>query len=81
MKTTIVIADPLFARAKRLAQRTGRPLRGLVEEGLRMVIEAEEQRSAYRLRDFSVGRQGAPNPLEALSWPELRDQVYGGGDG
>jgi hypothetical protein len=43
-----------------------------------MVIEAEGPRSALRLRDCSVGRQGAPNPLAALSWPELRDQVYGG---
>ena len=78
MKTTIVIADQLFTRAKRHAQQTGRPLRALVEEGIRMVIEAEEQRSEYELPDLSVGRRGSTNPLERLSWSELREHVYGG---
>lgn len=78
MKTTVVISDPLLARAKRYARRTGRPLRALVEEGLRLVMRAEEQRADYRLADRAVGKPGEPNPLEGMSWQDLRDEIYRG---
>jgi hypothetical protein len=78
MKTTIEIPDPILERAKRHARRTGRPLRALVEEGLRLVLQAEAGRKQYRLPDRSVGKRKGPNPLEALSWPELREEIYGG---
>lgn len=78
VKTTIEIADPILARAKQHARRTGRPLRVLVEEGLRLVLQAEAEREHYRMPDRSVGKRKGPNPLEALSWPELRDEIYGG---
>ena len=35
MKTTLDIHDELLARAKRHARATGRPLRAVVEDGLR----------------------------------------------
>jgi hypothetical protein len=78
VKTTLEIADPVLTRAKRHARRTGRSLRALVEEGLRLVLEAEEKRDRYSLPDRSVGNRRDPNPLEARSWPELRDEIYDG---
>ena len=78
MKTTLDIQDELFVRAKRLAKRTGRPLRSLVEEGLRHVL-ARERTGPYKLQDCSVGDPRGPNPLEVLSWNELRDEIYGTG--
>jgi hypothetical protein len=78
MKTTVEIPDALLERARRYARRTGKPLRAVIEEGLRRVLEGEPRRTRYRLPDRSVGRAGAPNPLESLSWQELRDEVYGG---
>ncbi len=78
MKTTLDISDALLDRAKRHAQRTGKPLRALVEEGLRQVLSAEGKRSKYELPDCSVGKPGRPNPLESLSWQDLRDAIYGG---
>jgi hypothetical protein len=79
MKTTIDIADTLFARAKKHARRTGRPLRALVEDGLRRVLESESaDRPRFRLIDRSVGKEGAKNPLEDWSWQDLRDEIYGG---
>ena len=78
MKTTIDIADALLARAKRHARRLGKPVRALVEEGLRRVLESEPERSGYELPDRSVGRRGGTNPLESLSWQDLRELVYGG---
>ncbi len=78
MKTTVEISDALLVRAKRRARRLGRPLRALIEDGLRLVLEAEPERAQYRLPDRSVGNARGPNPLESFSWPELRGEIYGG---
>lgn len=78
MKTTIDIADSLLARAKRHARKVGKPLRAVVEEGLRRVLDAPPESRGYTLPDMSVGRSGDPNPLEAMSWQDLRDEIYGG---
>ena len=78
MKTTVEISDALLARAKRQAKRSGRPLRALVEEGLRRVLADEPARSVYELPDRSVGSPEGPNPLSAMSWQDLRDEIYGG---
>jgi hypothetical protein len=77
MKTTVEISDALLARAKRHARKIGRPLRALVEEGLRRVLQDESEPTRYRLPDRSVGRAGGANPLEALSWQDLRDEIHG----
>ena len=77
MKTTIDIADALLARAKRHAQRSGQPLRAVVEEGIRLVLATEQAATAYQLPDLSVGNARDANPLETMSWPELRSEIYG----
>jgi hypothetical protein len=41
-------------------------------------LQAEAHSSRYRLPDRSVGRAGGANPLDALSWQDLRDEIYGG---
>ena len=78
MKTTLDIQDELLLRAKRHAQRTGRPLRAVVEEGLRHELSREINRTPFRLQDHSVGEQGARDPLETYSWQDLREIIYGG---
>ncbi len=78
MKTTIEIGDALLIRAKRHARKTGKTLRVLVEEGWRKVLESEPVRTGYRLPDRSVGVAGGKNPLESLTWQDLRDEIYGG---
>lgn len=78
MKTTLDISDALLARARRHAKKRGKPLRAVVEEGLRRVLEDDSARTSFVLEDRSVGKAGAPNPLEALSWQDLRDAIYGG---
>ena len=77
MKTTVDIADALLARAERHARKTHRTVRALIEEGLRRVLDEEGETAAYRLPDRSAGRAGEPDPLEKLSWVELRDEIYG----
>jgi hypothetical protein len=78
MKTTVEIQSALLERARRHARRVGKPLRAIIEEGLRRVLEAEQDPAHYRLPDRSVGEIGGPNPLEALTWQDLRDEIYGG---
>lgn len=75
MKTTLDIQDELLARAKRYARQTGRPLRAVVEEGLRRTLEAAPARP-YVLPDLSVGEAGGKDPLEAYSWQDLRGVIY-----
>jgi hypothetical protein len=40
MKTTVELPDPLYRRAKAEAALRGRKLKDLVEEGLRLVLDA-----------------------------------------
>lgn len=84
MKITIDIHDHLLAEAKRHARKTGRPLRAVVEDGLRMVLDALRTPTpacrpirAYRLLDMSIGDPQGEDPLEAYSWQDLREVAYG----
>ncbi len=77
MKTTIDIHDDLLTRAKHRARETGVPLRAIVEEGLRVVLCARESSGAYRLPDLSVGDPHGEDPLEAYSWQDLSEIIYG----
>jgi len=43
MKTTVDLADELLERARRHARRTGQPVRALIEEGLRLVLQQVER--------------------------------------
>jgi hypothetical protein len=43
------------------------------------VLNAEAQPSRYELPDRSVGKAGGENPLETLSWQDLRESIYGPG--
>lgn len=76
MKATLDIRDELLVRAKRHA-RTGRPLRAVVEEGLRPVLAGPSDRRQYRLPDLSTGSADGADPLEACSWQDLRAIIYG----
>ena len=76
MKTTLEIQDELLARAKRHAKLTGRPLRAVVEEGLRQVLASTSRQEPYMLPDLSVGEADGHDPLETYSWQDLRDEIY-----
>ena len=76
VKTTLDIHDELLTRAKRHAKETGRPLRAVVEDGLRRVLVTASPRP-YKLPDLRVGDADAPDPLATYSWPELRELIYG----
>ncbi len=77
VKTTLNIRDELLARAIRLAKREGQSLRAVIEEGLRLVLGASEEKMNYVMQDFSVGDPDAIDPLESLTWQDLRHEIYG----
>ncbi len=76
MKTTIDIHDELLARAKRHAKKTGRPLRAVVEEGLRLALSQHPGTEQYVLPDRSFGGTDIRDPLGSYTWSELRDIIY-----
>ena len=77
MKTTLDIDDELLKRARRHARETGRPLRAVVEDGLRRVLASGAPERGYRLPDLRAGDPKAFDPLSRYSWPELRETMYG----
>ncbi len=77
MKTTIEIQDELLRRARQHAKATGRSLRAVIEDGIRLALAAPEPQRKYKLPDMSVGDPNAVDPLNAMSWQDLRETVYG----
>ena len=77
MKTTLDIHDELLTQAKRHARETRRPLRAVVEEGLRLVLSKETSPESYVLPDRSYGGPEIHDPLASYTWSELRDIIYG----
>ena len=81
MKTTIDISDDLAARAKAYAAKERITLRSLVERGLREILQFEEQREQFELRDASVGGRGLQAGYEDADWSRIRAVSYEGRGG
>jgi hypothetical protein len=81
MRTSIDIPDPLFRRAKKLAQERGLTLRQMVIDGLRGVVERSDGRTRTTSeKDCSFGGDGLVEGLSWTDWDRIRDLCYGGGD-
>ena len=81
MKTTVEISDALLREAKRVAARDETTVRALIEEGLRLSLNARNDRRRFRLRDGSYGKGGLRPEVEDGSWERLRDMIYEGRGG
>jgi hypothetical protein len=59
MKTTVEVPDDLYRRAKAVAALSGRKLKDLVEEGLRLVLERPtKSRRQQQLADLMKRARG-----------------------
>ena len=58
MKTTVEVSDELYRRAKSEAALRGRKLKDLVEEGLRLVLDAPRARRRPSLAGLMKGARG-----------------------
>lgn len=76
MKTTVEIADPLLADIRALAEQRRTTVRALIEEGLRAVLRASQQRARFRLRDASVGGEGLQPAFRGADWERIREAAY-----
>ncbi|MGH9719452.1 MAG: hypothetical protein ACRD8O_04520 [Bryobacteraceae bacterium] len=77
MKTTVEIRDPLFRRAKKYCAEHGIPLRALIEDGLRQILEPPPPKR-FRLKRFGFRGEG---PIGPSDWPSIREIVYEGRGG
>ena len=76
VKTTVEIADSLFAEAKAYAEAHGQSFRALLEEALRSTLQRNRQApKRFHLRDGSFEGAGLQ---EELSWREIRRRIYEG---
>ena len=79
MKTTIEIADDLFARARRLAQQERTTFRALTEEGLRRVLAEKGPRKGKSLPPLvTVRGTGMTEEFQNAPWEKIRDEIYRG---
>ena len=79
MKTTIEIADDLFARAQGLARREKTTFRALTEEGLRLVLREKTQRKPKPLPPLVTVRGGGlTEEFKNATWEQIRDEIYRG---
>lgn len=78
MKTTIEIADDLFERAQRAAQKENITFRSLTEQGLRLRLK-EKPRKASKLPPLPVVHgEGLTDEFKNASWEKIRDAIYEG---
>jgi hypothetical protein len=75
MKTTVEIADSLFAEVKAYAQAHGLSFREVIEEGLRHVIKRGRRSPKFCLRNGSFRGKGLQGDA---SWSEIRQRIYEG---
>jgi hypothetical protein len=78
MKTTIEIADDLFERVQRLARREKTTFRSLTEQGLRLVLRNQENKTDKLPPLVTVGGQGLSEEFQGVSWDRIRDEIYRG---
>ena len=64
MKTTVEIQDQLFVRAQRKARREGRSMRSVIEEGLRLALDAESVAESLPPSRLERGRTGLSRSAE-----------------
>jgi hypothetical protein len=79
MKTTIEIADDLFERAQRIAQKEKTTFRSLAEEGLRLVLARKRQRKPGKLPPLvTYGGSGLTEEFKDWNWDTIREEIHRG---
>jgi hypothetical protein len=72
MKTTIELPDELLIEAKQAAAKQRRPLKALLEEGLRMVLSKTDRKPRRRQVTLVTSKGGLPPDLDLSS----REAMY-----
>ena len=73
MKTTLELPDELLIEAKKLAAEQRRPLKAVIEDGLRMILgRPETKKRGKRVRLITV-RGGLPADLDLSNRESMYD--------
>jgi predicted transcriptional regulator len=78
MKTTIEIADDLFGKIRKLAERRRTTIRSLTERGLRLVLKQEQEQKKTEPALVAFGGDGLREEFADWDWSKLRQEVYRG---
>jgi hypothetical protein len=73
MKTTLELPDELLIEAKKAAAEQRRPLRALVEEGLRMVLRSPQKKAPSKPVRLVTVKGGLPRDLDLSSREKMYD--------
>jgi hypothetical protein len=78
MKTTLLLPDPLMARAKSFSKRKGISMTKLMEESLRAYLMTESKKVPKQKWEplVSKPRGGYVEPDLEGNWPKIRDIIY-----
>lgn len=76
MKTTVEISDDLLKRTQQAAKSEGTTLRALLEEGLRLALNARQSRRRAQFTFPTFGKGGLRDEFQGASWQEIRDTIY-----
>jgi hypothetical protein len=75
MKTTLELPDELLIAAKKRAAEQRRPLRALIEEGLRVVLEGSAQRQRKRTVTLVTVKGGLAPGLDLSNRKSMREWI------
>jgi len=78
VKTTIEIADDLFERVQRVAQREKTTFRSLTEHGLRLVLREKQAKGGKLPPLVTVRGEGLTEEFQGASWDRIRNEIYRG---
>jgi hypothetical protein len=79
MKTTIEIADDLFERTQRLAEKEKTTFRSLTEEGLRLILAKKQGSKSKKLPPLvTYGGSGLTDEFKDGNWDKIREEIYRG---
>jgi len=75
MKTTLDLPDELLIAAKKKAAEQRRPLRALVEEGLRVVLEGSKRHDRKRTVTLVTVKGGLAHGLDLSNRESMHDWI------
>jgi len=78
MKTTIEIADDLFARVQKVARKEKTSFRSLTEQGLRLALRQRQEQARKLPPLVTAGGSGRTPAFKNARWDKIRDEIYRG---
>ena len=76
MKTTLELPDELLIAAKKAAAEQRRPLKALVEEGLRTVLGQPQTRAGSKRVRLITVKGGLPADLDLSNREKMQDWIH-----